>query len=342
MLDITSPARGREGRRAGGPPAARPSGPRIFQALLTEVERQLRDGDLRPGQRLASERSLADRLGISRASVREGLRVLQTLGLLRTVSGRGRESHTVITDRTCESLSVALRLHAAAGGLSLPDLIETRVVLESAVVRALADRLVPSRREPDRSTGDGAVRTVPAELTGLLDEVESIGRQMRDPEISPAGFHDLDTRFHNALARASGNPLLATLVGALALAERPLVPVHGSLVHRWETACAGLRLQHSALLTAVRRGDATMATALVEDHVRAMGCLLLSPGGGTAGVRAPGRSVPGKGTVPGGAGGPGLPGGPAPLRGEGTPGGGGPVEIRVTEAEDVGTVADRG
>jgi GntR family transcriptional regulator, transcriptional repressor for pyruvate dehydrogenase complex len=216
---------------------------------------------------------LAERLGISRASVREGLRVLQTLGILRTVSGRGRESHTVITSRTSEALSVALRLHAATGGLSLTDLVETRVVLETAVARTLSELFLPPGWDPSAGNGEG--RTVPEELSDLLREAEVVGRQMRDPEISPVGFHELDTRFHDVLARAAGNPLLRTLIGALALAERPLVPDPSAQSHGWETARAGLRLQHSALLTAVRRGDATMAAALVEDHVRAQGALLL-------------------------------------------------------------------
>ncbi|MDQ1293898.1 MAG: GntR family transcriptional regulator, transcriptional repressor for pyruvate dehydrogenase complex [Actinomycetota bacterium] len=281
MPDITFLARGPIGRRTRPHPPERASGSlpnpspgaKSFEALLAEVERQLRDGDLRSGQRLASERSLAERLGISRASVREGLRVLQTLGFLRTVSGRGRESHTVITSRTSEALSVALRLHAATGGLSLTDLIETRVVLETAVARTLSELLVPPGCDP--AAGGGGKRTAPGESSDLLREAEAVGRQMRDPEISPVGFHELDTRFHDALARAAGNPLLRTLIGALALAERPLVPDPSAQSHGWETTCAGLRLQHSALLTAVRRGDATMAVALVEDHVRAQGALLL-------------------------------------------------------------------
>ena len=63
---------------------------RSYSIILETFERRLRLGELRVGDKLPSERELAARHGISRPSVREGLRVLNALGLIRSSTGSGR------------------------------------------------------------------------------------------------------------------------------------------------------------------------------------------------------------------------------------------------------------
>jgi DNA-binding FadR family transcriptional regulator len=62
---------------------------RAWRLVLEHIERDLLDGRIGPGDRLASERDLAADLGVGRTSVREALRVLEVLGLIRTATGSG-------------------------------------------------------------------------------------------------------------------------------------------------------------------------------------------------------------------------------------------------------------
>ena len=66
--------------------------PRAWQVVLESIERDLLDGRLRPGDHLPGERALSADLGVGRSSVREALRVLEVLGLIRTATGSGPNS----------------------------------------------------------------------------------------------------------------------------------------------------------------------------------------------------------------------------------------------------------
>ena len=84
-------------------------------------------------------------LGVGRSSVREALRVLEVMGLIRTGTGSGPTSGAIIIATPRGGMSALLRLQVAASGFPLDDVVRTRLVLECAVVEALA-------ADADRST----------------------------------------------------------------------------------------------------------------------------------------------------------------------------------------------
>ncbi|MBF1676210.1 MAG: FadR family transcriptional regulator, partial [Rothia sp.] len=90
---------------------------RSYSIVLETFERRLRLGELRVGDKLPSERELAARHGISRPSVREGLRVLNALGLIRSSTGSGPKSGAIIISEPSDALSWALRMHIATRSL---------------------------------------------------------------------------------------------------------------------------------------------------------------------------------------------------------------------------------
>ena len=69
------------------PPRSSVATPRAFEAILGQFKEAIARGALRPGDRLPAERELAERFEASRASVREALRVLETLGIVGTSAG---------------------------------------------------------------------------------------------------------------------------------------------------------------------------------------------------------------------------------------------------------------
>ena len=103
---------------------------RSYSIVLETFERRLRLGELRVGDKLPSERELAARHGISRPSVREGLRVLNALGLIRSSTGSGPKSGAIIISEPSDALSWALRMHIATRSLPVKDVVSTRLLLE--------------------------------------------------------------------------------------------------------------------------------------------------------------------------------------------------------------------
>ena len=116
-------------------------------------------GVLKPGDHLAPERALATELGVGRSSVREAVRVLEVLGLVRTQTGSGPSSGAVITAAPSDGMSVLMRLQVAAQGFGVDDVVRTRLLLETAVVGELA-----ALAGPDLAEADTLLLTVPNQL----------------------------------------------------------------------------------------------------------------------------------------------------------------------------------
>ena len=126
---------------------------RTWQVVLARIEADLAAGILRPGDHLAPERTLAADLGVGRSSVREAVRVLEVLGIIRTQTGSGPSSGAVITAAPSDGMSVLMRLQVAAQGFPVDDVVRTRLLLETAVVGELAQSA-----EPDLTERAGAAR----------------------------------------------------------------------------------------------------------------------------------------------------------------------------------------
>jgi GntR family transcriptional regulator, transcriptional repressor for pyruvate dehydrogenase complex len=222
-------------------PVARP---RTYELILAQIEGLLLTGRLRPGARLPPERAIAEQLGVSRASVREALKVLEALGVVMVSGGQGRESGAVVVARPGPAMATAMRLHVATGGLPVADLVATRVILESATVRSLAGS-DPDRLDPARA---------------LLDAMDAPG--LEAPE-----FLRLDASFHVALADAAGNRAVAVVMSSLRGAIEGYVATLAPPQEQWAGAAAVLRAEHRAILDAIDSGQVERAVGAVERHV---------------------------------------------------------------------------
>jgi len=217
---------------------------RAWRVVLAAIEGDLQSGRLAPGDRLPSERDLASSLGVGRSSVREALRVLEVMGLLRTATGSGPSSGAIITATPQGGLSAFLRLQVAAQGFPLDDVVATRLVLESAVVAALA-------ADPLRSTADARI---------VCDAMDA-------PDLTPAEFLALDAQLHLALAEASGNQVIAAMMAGLRTSIESYVQAGAEGIADWDAAARRLRHEHRAVLDAVDAGDAQNARTLIHDHI---------------------------------------------------------------------------
>jgi GntR family transcriptional repressor for pyruvate dehydrogenase complex len=230
---------------AGTPtPQAAIAPARAWRVVLEKIEADLLDGALRPGDRLPPERELATTLGVGRSSVREALRVLEVMGLIRTGTGSGPTSGAIIIATPQGGMSALLRLQVAAQGFPLDDVVATRLALESAVVETLA-------ADPERST---------AQARTIVDAMEAA-------DLTPPEFLALDAQLHLALAEASGNVVIVAMMAGLRTAIESYVQAGAARIPDWDAAVARLRAEHRAILEAVDAGDGARARALVHDHI---------------------------------------------------------------------------
>ncbi|MFG3442291.1 FadR/GntR family transcriptional regulator [Nonomuraea sp. NPDC047897] len=211
---------------------------RTFEDVLAQIEHRIGADGLTAGDRLPHERQLAEQLGVSRSSVREAMRVLETLGVVSSQVGRGPDAGAVLVSRPDSALTDLLRLHLGLAALEPREVIDTRLMIERwAAARAATNR-------PDTS--------------GLAAAVEGMDRAR-----SPEEFVEHDTAFHCALAEASGNRLLAAFMRSLrdSLGRYAVEAV----VRLGNTA--GLQEDHRRILRAVRDGDPDDAVRAVTAHL---------------------------------------------------------------------------
>lgn len=207
---------------------------RLYEQVLAQLRAHVEKSGLKAGDRLPSERELAERLGVSRNSIKQATTVLEVQGLVETRPGGGTYLRTA---------SLVLRPIAVLVELKqrLPDIMEARGALEPELARLAALR----RTEDD-------LRAMAAALDNMADQVEA-GQNGEDG----------DREFHSAMAEASRSPILIEFYRQLSpqIAETR----HESLkqAHRPPRSLA----QHQTIYAAVRDGDEKRAATAVRRHL---------------------------------------------------------------------------
>jgi GntR family transcriptional regulator, transcriptional repressor for pyruvate dehydrogenase complex len=218
---------------------------RAWETVLHHVEAGLLSGDLRPGDHLPPERALAADLGVGRSSVREAMRVLEVLGLIRTQTGSGPGAGAIIIARPAGGMSALMRLQVAASGFPIGDVVKTRLLLETAVARELAGtHPSPSLSEP----------------VDLLDAMDSAA-------LTPAEFLVLDAAFHVSLAEASGNQVVTSMMAGLRDSIEGYVLAGVPSLADWTATLVRLRAEHRGIVAAICGGDADAASARIHSHI---------------------------------------------------------------------------
>ncbi|WP_246148205.1 FadR/GntR family transcriptional regulator [Nonomuraea turkmeniaca] len=211
---------------------------RTFEDVLAQIERRIAEDGLTAGDRLPAERQLAEQLGVSRSSVREAMRVLETLGVVSSQVGRGPDAGAVLISRPDSALTDLLRLHLGLASLEPREVIDTRHMIEQwAASRAAAARADTS--------------ALAAALAGM------------DGARTAEEFVEHDTAFHCAIADASGNRLIAAIMRSLRDSMRRYAV---EAVERLGDTSI-LRADHVRILEAIDRGEADEAARATSEHL---------------------------------------------------------------------------
>jgi DNA-binding FadR family transcriptional regulator len=212
---------------------------RLYQRIVDQVEEALARGELRPGQRLPSERDLVAQFGASRSTVREALRVLESNGVVR--SRPGDPNGPEVLPFSAGGLTKQLTRLARVDELGLAELISSRMILDSS-----ANRLAARLRSPEQ-----------------LAEMEAAIDTMRQAiEAGFERFSEADVAFHEAVARASRNTLIQ--VCNQVVRDVVLSLISDKIAHA-RNRKARMRQSvghHEEVLDAIRAGDGPAAARI--------------------------------------------------------------------------------
>ncbi|WP_459794127.1 FadR/GntR family transcriptional regulator [Arthrobacter sp. AD-310] len=219
--------------RTAGPPVVPLARLSAAEAVFNAIRGDIESGVFPVGSKLNSEAALAQNYGVSRSVIREALRSCTALGLTVTKTGKGT---FVVADKVANDLTL--------GQYSARDLTEARPHIE-----------VPA-------AGLAAERRTAEELETLRQLVASMAEE-NDPE----AWVTLDSSFHAAIARASGNKVFASVVA----------DIRDALAHQSETLNMVADRQHASdiehqrILAAIEAGSAEAARDAMASHLDAVG-----------------------------------------------------------------------
>jgi len=219
--------------------------PRIYEGIVSQIHRLIRDGDLKPGDKLPPERELSQRFQVGRSSIRDAIRVLEIMGTVKVRQGGG----TIVQDLSPRSLVAPMASMLRRQRAMVEDIMDLRTMLEPSL----------AARAARNATADDI-----AQLAGVLDRQRlKVGRG----EVAVSE----DTDFHRGIAQAGGNPVVLSvldiLMGLLAETRVEALQVRG----RAERSLNG----HRRILRAIRRKDPVAAEAAMRSHISSVEEIIL-------------------------------------------------------------------
>jgi len=210
----------------------------LTMQVVEHVRTLIARGEVKPGGRLPPERELARELGISRSSLRAGIGFLSAMGVLKSRHGAGTFVSSGPPALDSSSLTVLGALH----GFLPWQMFEARIVIESNVAALAAERATDEH------------------IAELAEEVAEMYASLEAPQ----EYLIHDVRFHRTIARASGNPILGTLM------ETITASLYG---HRSKTVQNAQDLKeaaemHREIYRAIRAHNPIHARLTMEQHLK--------------------------------------------------------------------------
>jgi GntR family transcriptional regulator, transcriptional repressor for pyruvate dehydrogenase complex len=213
---------------------------KVFERVAAQIEKRILDGELRIGDRLPTERALAEQFHVSRTAVREAMKILAQKGLVDMRPGRG----TIVVDGAREAMenSIGLLMKMKSGEVgSSDDLVEVRAILETEIA-ALA-----------------AARATEIEIAAMREAIRVMDESLDDAD----AFITADNSFHEALAQATQNALILTLLNSIV----HLLSEQRKQIFEVDGGPQRGQMHHRRILECVIRRDPASARAAMGAHL---------------------------------------------------------------------------
>src|SRR5580698_3232113 len=206
--------------------------------VVNHIRSLMEKGTLQPGDKIPPEREFARALKISRASLRTGIGYLAAMGIMQVRHGVG----TFVADGPPEFGKASLGMMGALHGFQTWQMFEARIILESNIAALAAERGKDEH------------------YTAMAEEVAEMFAAMG----SPSDFLIHDLLFHRIISKASGNPILASVIETItsALYDKRRKTVERSIDMRESAE------MHREIYRAIRARRPQEARKLMEEHLR--------------------------------------------------------------------------
>ncbi len=210
-----------------------------YQIVIDQVKKEILTGNLKPGDRLPGEREMAEQLGISRNSVREGLRILENMGVTTSQHGAGHYVSLCFDEPMTETLSLIYTMK----GLVRDDLTQFRYCLErEAMYLAMSNASERQKRQ------------IEEHLDALLRAQTEKDRYVHDMAL------------HMTLIEASGNDYLITAYRALTNVIEYYIPVFRGKIIEGMKSNDKLEDAHRTLVMGVMNGNLSLGLEGLDRH----------------------------------------------------------------------------
>ena len=218
---------------------------RVYEDIVSQIQRLIAEGRLCPGDQLPPERELAEIFRVSRTSVRDALRVLEMMGLIESRHGDG----TYVKEITIDTLVAPLASILTAKKGLLAELLDARKIFEPQVARYAAERASPED----------------------IARLEEIVRRQAEQVAAGCTAIQEDSAFHYALAVAARNQVILRMVDVI----MDLLQECREQALQGEDRPLRSLAAHRRILEAVRRHDGAAAAAAMLCHIEEVESLLL-------------------------------------------------------------------
>jgi GntR family transcriptional repressor for pyruvate dehydrogenase complex len=212
---------------------------KLVEKVQLGIEEMILNKEYDESRYLPSEGDLCVKFDVSRATVREAVRSLEVRGFVKRMHGKG----IVVVDNSVKVLTRSLSDVISRGESSVLDLIEVRNIIEVEAARLAAER---------------ALAEDLAQMEGYLEHMETA-------LVMDESYYTNDLNFHLIMAKASGNPLLYSIMKSFEPLLRDVV-----IVSSQEDFCIERQYgYHRAIFEAIRAGKGEEAMTAVKRHMKA-------------------------------------------------------------------------
>jgi len=212
---------------------------RLYEQIVSQIEKRIVAGELKAGDQLPSENELAKQFAVSRTAVREAIKALREKRLVAIRPGRG----TFITNGMPDAMRHSLGLLVKYGSLNgSSNLVEVREILEPEIA------------------GLAATRISEEYISAMREAVEVMDTALDNVDI----FVEADLDFHLALAEGTQNPIIPLLLDSiidLLREQRKRIGLANGGLQRGQ-------FHHKKILDAVIRRDSQAARQAMQDHLK--------------------------------------------------------------------------
>jgi GntR family transcriptional repressor for pyruvate dehydrogenase complex len=209
------------------------------ESVIFRLRKMIQEGELSSGDKLPPERDLARKMGVSRPTLRSGIRSLAAVGLLESRHGSGTFVAKAKESPTLDGSQ--LKMLASLHNFSSDEMFEARIALEMYIA------------------GCAAQRATEEQITLLAEEITGMFASLDKPE----QFLKHDMSFHQTIAIASGNQILTALMN---MVTQVLLETRRQTVKRAKDLKEAAEM-HRKIYRAIREKDPEAAREAMRDHL---------------------------------------------------------------------------